>query len=334
MVKQKNRKTRTYTRRKRRDGRITERVQVAERKKKGRKKMKNEIAVVEQLPKIIDKMEEIGADLEKRLEELKLDDLICTEETRKGITDLRTSLKKEQTEFENQRKNIKNEIMAPYEEFNKIYDVNIKSKYTNAITVLTEKIAVVENTIRENTKIKMIEFFEEKRNASNIKPEWLSFDELNIKIGINQLTPKGEIVKKVKDEINDAVDTIKTCIDTINSMQDKEEILVEYLKHKNLQMAIKEVNDRHEILSQVQRDYEAVEEIQVQEEQAIEKVNEVLEAPIEGQMSIDDFEEEVVQEPVKGLFIARFEVLAETEEALRDLVNFMRERGIKYESIE
>ena len=296
--------------------------------------MKNEIAVVEQLPKIIDKMEEIGADLEKRLEELKLDDLICTEETRKGITDLRTSLKKEQTEFENQRKNIKNEIMAPYEEFNKIYDVNIKSKYTNAITVLTEKIAVVENTIRENTKIKMIEFFEEKRNASNIKPEWLSFDELNIKIGINQLTPKGEIVKKVKDEINDAVDTIKTCIDTINSMQDKEEILVEYLKHKNLQMAIKEVNDRHEILSQVQRDYEAVEEIQVQEEQAIEKVNEVLEAPIEGQMSIDDFEEEVVQEPVKGLFIARFEVLAETEEALRDLVNFMRERGIKYESIE
>lgn len=296
--------------------------------------MKNEIAVVEQLPKIIDKMEEIGADLEKRLEELKLDDLICTEETRKGITDLRTSLKKEQTEFENQRKNIKNEIMAPYEEFNKIYDANIKSKYANAIAILTEKIAVVENTIRENTKNKMIEFFEEKRNASNIKPEWLSFDELNIKIGINQLTPKGEIVKKVKDEINDAVDTIKTCIDTINSMQNKEEILVEYLKHKNLQMAIKEVNDRHEILSQVQRDYETVEEIQVQEEQAIEKVNEVLEAPVEGQMSIDDFEEEKVQETVKGLFIARFEALAETEEALRDLVNFMRERGIKYESIE
>ena len=231
--------------------------------------MKNEIAVVEQLPKIIDKMEEIGADLEKRLEELKLDELVCTEETRKGITDLRTSLKKEQAEFENQRKNIKNEIMAPYEEFNKIYDANIKSKYANALAILTEKIAVVENTIRENTRTKMIEFFEEKRNASNIKPEWLSFDELNTKIGINQLTPKGELVKKVKDEINDAVETIKTCIDTINSMQNKEEILVEYLKHKNLQMAIKDVNDRHEILNQVQRDYKAVEEIQVQEEQTI-----------------------------------------------------------------
>lgn len=292
--------------------------------------MRNEIAVVEQLPKIIDKMEEIGTDLEKRLEELKLDELVCTEETRKGITDLRTSLKKEQAEFENQRKNIKNEIMAPYEEFNKIYDANIKSKYANAITILTEKIAVVENTIRENTRTKMIEFFEEKRNASNIKPEWLSFDELNTKIGINQLTPKGELVKKVKDEINDAVETIKTCIDAINSMQNKEEILVEYLKHKNLQMAIKEVNDRHEILNQVQRDYEAVEEVQVQEEQAIEKVNEVLEAPVEGQMTIDDFEEE---EKTGELVEAKFRTVS-TEDDLMFLVHVMKERGIYYESIE
>lgn len=295
--------------------------------------MKNEIAVVEQLPKIIDKMEEIGADLEKRLEELKLDELVCTEETRKGITDLRTSLKKEQAEFENQRKNIKNEIMAPYEEFNKIYDANIKSKYTNAISVLTEKIAVVENTIRENTKTKMIEFFEEKRNASNIKPEWLSFDELNTKIGINQLTPKGELVKKVKDEINDAVETIKTCIDTINSMQNKEEILAEYLKHKNLSLAIKEVNDRHVVLAQVQRDYEIVEEKKTQEEKIIEKVEEVLSAPIEvsnGQMTIDDFEEE---EKTGELVEAKFRTVS-TEDDLIFLVHVMKERGIYYESIE
>lgn len=295
--------------------------------------MRNEIAVVEQLPKIIDKMEEIGTDLEKRLEELKLDELVCTEETRKGITDLRTSLKKEQAEFENQRKNIKNEIMAPYEEFNKIYDANIKSKYTNAIAVLTEKIAVVENTIRENTKTKMIEFFEEKRNASNIKPEWLSFDELNTKIGINQLTPKGELVKKVKDEINDAVETIKTCIDTINSMQNKEEILAEYLKHKNLSLAIKEVNDRHVVLAQVQRDYEIVEEKKTQEEKIIEKVEEVLSAPIEvsnGQMTIDDFEEE---EKTGELVEAKFRTVS-TEDDLMFLVHVMKERGIYYESIE
>lgn len=292
--------------------------------------MKNEIAVVEQLPKIIDKMEEIGAYLEKRLEELKLDDLICTEENRKEMVDFRASLRKEEKEYETQRKNIKNVIYKPYEEFYKLYELNIKDKYLKAIDILDEKITFVENTIRENTRTKMMEFFEEKRNANNIKPEWLSFDELNIKIGINQLTPKGELVKKVKDEINDAVDTIKTCIDTINSMQNKEEILVEYLKHKNLSLAIKDVNDRHEILNQVKKDYEVVQEIQTQEEQVIEKVNEVLEAPVEEQVTIDDFEE---GEKTEELFEAKFRVVT-TRENLIHLVNFMKERGIKYESIE
>lgn len=185
---------------------------------------------------------------------------------------------------------------------------------------------IVEDTIRENTIVKMKEFFEEKRSASNIKPEWLSFEELNIKVGINLLTPKGELVKKAKDEINDAVDTIKTCIDTINSMQNKEEILVEYLKHKNLQMAIKDVNDRHEILNQVQEDYKAAEEIQVQEAQTVQKVNEVLEAPIEGQMTIDDFEEE------EELLEAKFKVTT-TKDNLMFLVHVMKERGIAYEPI-
>lgn len=288
--------------------------------------MKNEIAVIEQLPKITEKMEQIGADLEKRLEELKLDDLICTEETRKQMTDLRTSLKKEGMGYDTQIQNIKKQILTPFKELNETYVLNIKNKYTNAIAILSEKITIVENTIRENTRTKMVEFFEEKRSASNIKPEWLSFEELNIKVGINQLTPKGELVKKAKDEINDAVDTIKTCIDTINSMQNKEEILVEYLKHKNLQMAIKDVNDRHEILNQVQEDYKAAEEIKVQEEKTIEKVNEVLEAPIEGQMTIDDFEEE------EELLEAKFKVTT-TKDNLMFLVHVMKERGIAYEPI-
>ena len=64
----------------------------------------NEIAVVNQLPKITDKIEEIGKNLEERLENLGLDNLICNEETRKEIADLRTSLKKEQTEVNSPQK--------------------------------------------------------------------------------------------------------------------------------------------------------------------------------------------------------------------------------------
>ena len=294
----------------------------------------NEIAVVKQLPKITYKIKEIGESLEERLDNLELDNLICNEETRKEIADLRAALKKEQAEYEKQRKNIKNEILKPYEDFNKIYTENIKVKYDEAITILTSKISVVENEIKENTKSKMIDFFEECRQANSINPEWLNFEELNISIGINQLTPKGDLVKKVKDIIKDSIKTFTTCIETIKTMQFSDEILVEYLKTKNLSIAIKEVNDRHSILEQVQRDYEVVQEIQQAEEQVVEKVEDVLQAPVEeineGQMSIDDFEEP--NQLNEELLETKFKVIT-TRENLRYLVKVMKERGMKYESI-
>ena len=290
-----------------------------------------EIAVVKQLPKITDKIKEIGESLEERLDNLELDNLICNEETRKEIADLRAALKKEQTEYETQRKKIKNEILKPYEDFNKIYNENIKVKYDEAITILTSKISVVENEIKENTKSKMIEFFEEYRQANSIDAEWLKFEDLNISIGINQLTPKGELVKKVKDVIKDSIEKFVACIETIKTMQFSDEILVEYLKTKNLSIAIKEVNDRHSILEQVQRDYEVVQEVQQAEEQIIEKVDDVLQAPVEineEQMSIYDFEQPNQEE----LLETKFKVIT-TRENLKYLVKVMKERGMKYEPI-
>ena len=55
----------------------------------------NEIAVIEQLPIITEKIKEIGENLDKRLSDLNLDELICNEETRKSVTDLRSALNKE-----------------------------------------------------------------------------------------------------------------------------------------------------------------------------------------------------------------------------------------------
>ena len=77
--------------------------------------MKNEIqiAVIEQLPKITEKIEKVGADLDKRLADLKIDSLVCSEETRKSIKELKTSLSSEFKNFENQRKEIKTKINEP-----------------------------------------------------------------------------------------------------------------------------------------------------------------------------------------------------------------------------
>lgn len=299
----------------------------------------NEIAVVEQLPVITEKIKKVGEELEKRLENLNLDNLVCNEETRKSCTELRTTLKKEQTEFETQRKNIKNQIMQPYNEFNKIYEEQIKNKYEQADLTLKNKIDEVEQGIKNNTKTKMIEFFEEYRTFKLIKKDWLCFDELNIKLGINQLTPKGDLVKKVKDEIKEIIDKVAEEIKTINSMENSNEILAEYLKHKNLSLAIKDVNDRHFILDTLKETEESTKGLIEKEEQVVEQVEEVLQAPIEteeafgGQMTIDDFEKpqsisnELEQEEI---FETTFTVKG-TLKQLQEIKQFLEKGGYIYE---
>lgn len=291
--------------------------------------MKNEIAIIEQLPKITEKIKEVGADLDKRLADLKLDSLVCNEETRKSIKELRTSLSSEFKDFENQRKEIKTKINEPYETFNKAYEQEIKAKYQQADLTLKAKIDEVENGIKNKAKELSMEYFNEYRASKAIlKDNYLSFEELNLTIGLDALTEKGALVKKYKDAIIEKVDDVAGDIETISTMDYKEEILTEYLKHKNLSLAIKEVNDRHVILAQVQRDYEVVEEQKVQEEKTVEKVEEVLSAPIEEKTVINDFEEEISEE----LLETKFKVIT-TRENLKYLVSVMNERGMKYESI-
>lgn len=291
--------------------------------------MNNEIAVVEQLPVIVAKIKIVGEELDKRINDLHLDSLVCNEETRKEIKNLKTQLGSEFKEFENQRKNIKNQIMTPYEEFNKIYEEEIKARYQQADLTLKTRIDEVENGLKEKTRKLAFEYFNEyKDSKTNLKDNYLSFEELNLSIGLDGLTDKGALVKKYKDAIIEKVDNVERDIETINTMEHNDEILVEYLKHKNLSLAIKEVNDRHVILDQVQRDYEKVQEKQKQEEQVIEKVEEVLSAPVEetiqGQMTIDDFEE--TEKTNEEIYEMTFTVKA-TLSKLKELKKYLIQEG-------
>lgn len=286
--------------------------------------MKNEIAIIEQLPKITEKIKEVGAELDKRLEDLKLDSLVCNEETRKSIKELRTNLSSELKDFESQRKEIKAKINEPYEAFNKAYEEEIKTKYQQADLTLKTKIDEVENGLKEKARKLALEYFNEyKASKVNLKDNYLSFAELNLSIGLDALTDKGALVKKYRDAIAEKVDNVERDIETINTMAHNGEILVEYLKNKNLSLAIKEVNDRHVILDQVQRDYEIVQEKQKQEEQAIEKVEEVLSAPVEEQTYFDDFTE---QEKVEEMYEMTFTVKA-TLPKLKELKNYLIKEG-------
>lgn len=284
----------------------------------------NEIAVIEQLPKITEKIKEVGAELDKRLNALNLDSLVCTEETRKSIKELRTKLGTELKDFESQRKAIKTKINEPYELFNNAYEKEIKIKYQQADLTLKTKIDEVENGIKNKARKLAIEFFDEyKKSKTVIEDSYLTFEEINLQIGLDALTEKGLLVKKIKDAIIEKVDNVERDIETISTMQYSDEILVEYLKHKNLSLAIKDVNDRHFVLEQVQKRQEEVKEIKVQEEQAVEKVEEVLQAPTSEEIEMSFVEQEEMLEIV-------FKVRS-TRQKLKELKEFLVNGGYDYE---
>lgn len=82
------------------------------------------------------------------------------------------------------------------------------------------------------------------------------------------------------------------------------------------------------ILDTIQESNREIKEKQEREEQVVEQVNEILEAPteevLEGQMSIEDFQEEI--------FETAFKVRG-TALQLRELKMFLENGGFEYESI-
>ena len=82
---------------------------------------KEETAIISlvQLPIIEERLQMIKADIENRVEVAL--SLACTEDTVKSVKNERSKLNAEFGEFENQRKQIKEAIMLPYNQFEEKY---------------------------------------------------------------------------------------------------------------------------------------------------------------------------------------------------------------------
>ena len=282
----------------------------------------NEIAVIKQLPVITEKIKEVGKELDDRLEKLDLDNLVCDENSKKEIKSLKVELGKEFKEFENQRKEIKNKIMEPYEAFNKTYEEEIKVKYQNADRTLGDKINEVESELKHKKEVEVKEYFEELLESNNI--DFIEFHQTNITITLTST------LKKLKEQAKDFVDNVVKELAIIDTQDYKDEILIEYKKDLNLNKAVLDVVNRHKELDELERIKESAKETVELEEKAIEKVDEVLQAPteedvIEGQISIDEFEQEEV-------FETTFKVRG-TGLQIRELKMFLENGGFEYESI-
>lgn len=200
--------------------------------------MAEELIVLKQLPIIEQQLIKVSNDIDGKVSNAK--SLVCNEETRKTVKELRTSLNKELAEWELKRKEIKEKIMKPYTEFEEAYKKYISDKYKSADKELKEKIDIVENQMKEELKKTAVEYFDEYKTSKNI--DFIKFEDMKYAVGLSDNPTK---LKKLSTEF---VDKVEKDLQVIETYENKTEMLVEYKKDLDLNNAIITIQNRYKAI--------------------------------------------------------------------------------------
>lgn len=164
--------------------------------------MGNNIIVLEQLPIIKARLEEISTQIKTRVDNAT--SLLVNEDTVKEVKKVRAELNKEFESLETNRKQVKEAIMQKYDEFNEIYKEKVADLYKDADAQLKEKIDNVENEIKEEKINELIDFFEEHQKVNHLE-HLISFEDvgLNITMSASMKSLKNYIVTFCEKVAND-----------------------------------------------------------------------------------------------------------------------------------
>lgn len=271
-----------------------------------------ELIIVKQLPQIEEHLKELSAEIDKKVENAK--SLVCTDENVKSIKQVRADLNKEFKEVEQQRKVVKEQILAPYMQFEEIYKTYISDKYKSADNDLKTKIVSIENELKVKKEQEVKDYFEEYKTANNI--DFVTYDQARINVTLSAS------MKSLKEQIKHFIDQIIDDLNLIETQEYRAEILVEYKQTLNVSQAITSVTNR----------FKAIEE----EKKKIEQEKELQKFVVDTAKESDKYSEQtilkapVIEEKAEEILTLKFTVKG-TRTKLKELKQFLENGGYDYE---
>lgn len=275
-----------------------------------------DLIIIKQLPQIEEHLKELSTEIDKKVKNAK--SLICTEDSVKTIKQVRADLNKEFKELETQRKNVKEQILAPYMQFEEVYKTYISEKYKSADIDLKQKIESTENELKMQKEQEIKDYFEEYKTANEI--DFVNYEQAKINVTLTASK------KSLKEQVKMFIDKIRDDLQLIKIQECKEEILVEYKQNLNVSKSIQDVVNRHKLLE---------EEKKKQEEQKITIVsNENHEITKESYEQLENVFNKPLEKPeeqkTEPILILKFTVRG-TRSKLKELKNFLENGGYDYE---
>lgn len=274
-----------------------------------------ELVKVVQLPIIVQQFQLISEKLKEEADYIL--SLECNEDTYKEVKKFRAAFNKQYEALDDKRKEVKKQILAPYNEFEEMFNKYIKSVFDPVKVEVSQKVTDVENGLKAAKRANVAEYFYEYIKAKGI--DFLDFGDMNLNIN---LTVKETALKK---EVKEKVDEVAKALEAINGLDNSAEVLVEYKKCLNFAQAVSIVAERKKA---IEEELQRAQTAQVQNEVQAESIAKVEEA-------IEEFKAPTVEETPElptQKFVTSFKVWG-TLERLQVLKKFLKEGGYEYEQL-
>ena len=282
--------------------------------------MTENLIVIKQLPQIEEHLKDLSTEIDVKVNNAKK--LVCTEETVKTVKQVRADLTKDFKNLEEQRKTVKEQILAPYMQFEEVYKTYVSNKYKEADIDLKQKIDSTENELKKQKENEIKDYFEEYKTANNI--DFVDFKQANINVTLT--ASKKNLKEQAKTFINKIVDDLKL----IETQEGKEEILVEYKRNLNVSKSIQEVANRHKLLEEEKKRQEELKNKQLEEAQRQADMS-IKKQEVATKNALDNF---VIEAPKvieqEEILTLKFKVRG-TRSKLRELKRFLEDGGYDYE---
>lgn len=279
--------------------------------------------MVVQLPIIQERLQDIRQSVTVRTNQAK--SLVCSPETLRDVKQARAELRAEFDSLEAQRKAIKKAVMEPYDRFEKTYKECVSDAFTAADNELKGKISNVESGIKSQCENRLHAWFEELRDLNHL--DFLRWEQTGIKVDMasaQQKTPK-----KLMAQIGGFVQRVRDDVTMISSMEDAEEIMVEYKRTLNAAAAISTVRERHKAIDREAKERAVRENSIRQEEDHAQHVRDYALKAVDALTQPKAYPAVSTQEEQEPKYRCIFSVVA-TKEQLKKLKEFMNQEGIQY----
>lgn len=167
--------------------------------------------------------------------------LVCTAENLQTVKALRTEIRNDFAEIEEQRKAAKKIALASWNQFEAMYKESISETVSRVDADLKSKVSEVENGIKATCEAGLREYFTELCEAEGV--QWLSYERAGIVVDMTSAHQK--VPKKLREKITQFVTGVSRGVSLIADMDSSEEIMVEFKRTLDAAEAISIVQERH-----------------------------------------------------------------------------------------